>query len=156
MEKLEQESKYYTTSIEEICVGFECEVYDNGRFQQKYDKCVIEDLNLSSYFYNMLETGFVRTKYLDSQDIIDCGFVLNEVAKHDVIMYNFFTDKLYTPEKIDYIMYELIPLRNGKYFIAKGSYTHKIHPPSGDTPLFIGYIKNKTELKKILQQIGVL
>lgn len=80
-----------------------------------------------------------RVKYLDQQDIEDCGFGLKR--------------RLLNTKKIHY---RGILFGNENYNIMLYlDNSIKITTSYGDT-LFQGIIKNKTEFKKILKQIGVL
>jgi len=125
-----KENKYYTPKIEEFCVGFKYEEYNNYRNEWCNLILTEEDLeSLGSFMYNFLESfesNFIRVKYLDKEDIENCGFVFQKflLFKKNNIFISFGHNK-YTQ------------INNGKRV------------------LFEGTIKNKSELKKFLQQLGI-
>ena len=126
---MEKENKYYEPEIEEFCVGFECEFKD-----------------LSGNFVPMVHTkesiGFAdtfRVKYLDEQDIIDCGFV-KSTGLYDLKCYNYKDCRIYPDFN-----------EENHYFIKylSGYFS------DSEVQLFAGFIKNKHELKTVLKMIGV-
>ena len=135
---MEKENKYYTPELSEFCVGFECEFKD-----------------LSGNFVPMVHTkesiGFAdtfRVKYLNEQDIIDCGFEVSED-------WSFKGSKGFIKTEED----SLGDLRE-KYItslmddniVTILEYSEFTRLPN---TIFRGTIKNKTEFKKLLKQIGV-
>ena len=141
------ENKYYTPTIEEFHVGFECEVAtisSNGN--ENWSKELIGPTWFNSIGQNnikesIIELGTYRVKYLDKEDIESLGFevkwneygnVVLEKGKYR-IFYNtrFETDKVTIVDKVD------------------------DETPFTDCPvLFTGIIKNKSKLKRILKMIG--
>lgn len=142
-----ENNKYYTPEIEEFFVGFEYEFnYPIGKKDEKewkkevYDKRKWFHDNSGISYEWLIKEGDIRVKYLDSIDIQDLGFELlhndgdalefNIVDKYDEIIYLWFD-------------YE----------------THNIDIYVGDgydkNYLFQGTVKNKSELKRLLKQIGI-
>ena len=121
--------KYYTPTLEEFHVGFEFQIMniENAR----WGNCIFKDGESAKSFVKDEET---RVKYLDEQDFIDLGFIKSE------------TDSL------------------GYIYFTKSSYTIAYYPPTifieidnEESPFqkFIGTIKNKSELIKLLTQLGL-
>lgn len=135
------ENKYYTPSIEEFHIGFEFEMknrqskngFANHVFTKDYDlertDCVLKDILTERNTKNpsLFE---IRVKYLDHEDIISLGW--KEIG--------------------------------GKYFIKKENIkiwltlhddnTIKIEEEFDDKK-FDGKIKNKSELKKLMQMLDI-
>ena len=155
MEKLEQQNKYYQPQLEEFCVGFEFEFQDIEYAQWVSDiyklNWTVEDSGIEDY----LDWGNVRVKYLDSQDIIDCGFINVKTYSDELLFqknisafefieltlhldedYNITIEK-YCQSKLVNTVLEVAPDNHENYIIFRGT------------------IKNKHELKTILKQIGV-
>ena len=126
------DNKYYTPNLEDFHVGFEYE-WKCDSIQTDWTK------SLCNTYMSPLKTGNIRinnyrVKYLDEQDFLDLGFIKAE------------TDSL------------------GYIYFTKSSYTITYYPPTifieidnDESPFqkFIGTIKNKSELIKLLTQLGL-
>jgi len=145
------EKKYYLPSIEEFFVGFEWE-YHNA-FVKDYGKWTKEtvEYNYSSYHIaNLIVTGAVRIKYLDSEDIESCGFKIIKIQNNAFQgRINFKYDIKATGESYEDV--------EGYWdIIVSGDKYCTIHKECmGLTTFFRGIIKNKSELRKILTMVGV-
>ena len=150
-EKLEKEflkqkeevenSKYYKPDLTDFYIGFECEVLkDKWRF---WDTSEFDTLGIT----NDISRYKIRVKFLDDQDIQSLGW--NPI-------------KLFTESGVDNFLY-----RN-KDVEANLSFSHKdklnigiickyLHGPNSYslTNGFRGYIKNKSELKKLMEQLKI-
>lgn len=131
--------KYYIPSIEEFHVGFEYErLYidewlSDAPFPEMAGDHAIENTEF------LLDEGLIRVKYLDKEDIEELGF------HHWATNHN---------PKGELVGYELSNERFNITFILKDSFLEIVETITYK-PYFEGYIKNKSELKKILQQIGI-
>lgn len=136
--------KYYTPSLEEFHVGFEYE-YQAGTEEVFIPKVFngftsteqISWVVVSLEHPTCLAPIFYRVKYLDKEDIESLGF-------------------------------EDITLCDGLEFL-KDNINIKFYPWDWDSPkgkiiirdikyrdiVFLGWLKNKTELKKLLQQLNI-
>lgn len=133
------DSKYYTPNIEEFHVGFEYNVIDRAGYHSVVltDTMLSQNLifatgqvNFYSWVKGELGKGNIQVKYLDKEDIESLGFIQTDF-------------ETYNKDGIEIIWW------------SKESKTNLIvmdHPEF----LFKGEIKNKSELKKVLQMIGVL
>ena len=153
------EKKYYTPELEEFHVGFEYEyklgAYDKGlktkeEFDSKdWERDVFDGLHFP-YLYRALnglnaERGLchIRVKYLDREDIESLGFkskgFLNTNTGYPTleVFEKLFSQKIYDKWTIR--------------FSSKG--TLLVKQGSGDR--FYGTIKNKSELKRLLKQLGI-
>jgi len=136
---------YYIPEIEEFRVGFEFE-YDNSREWMKH---VVE---INYYFEDLLYnigSGEIRVKYLDKQDIEECGFTHTKTVLQEFYEWK---DVHIKPEVYGYRIWELQCCHRPD--------THwfelKAHFEDGNwSTLFEGKIRNKSELKKLLKQIGI-
>jgi hypothetical protein len=138
-----EESKYYTPEIEEFHVGFEYEELDPD-YQGQSDGKQWKPRKLSKE--GLIDTlihwkhiwDLVRVKYLDREDIESLGF---ELLKEDVNGKAFIhkdNDEL----QIWWSINDIIDIDNGQTYEDCITY-------------FKGTIKNKSELKRILKQIGI-
>ena len=151
------ENKYYTPKIEEFHVGFEYEFAFN---KKNYTKIVYDGsqvLKSKSYYddygceYDAVEDDlkYCRVKYLDKEDIESFGF--KYIDEDTYILPMLFKPIIFSPGKVwgDIIM----------HYHPEDNYTSITGFSEGqeeEYTLFMGLIKNKSELKKILQMIGVL
>jgi hypothetical protein len=149
---MKEESKYYTPNISEFHVGFEYEEWD-VRAEDSYAKLVVRE-GQKLFMHDYCE---YRVKYLDREDIESLGFEqisLNAYRKRadDII-------HLVGGEGSYIILNMNISngtTRKGNFYIGLRANTGELH---GDVKtercLFSGTIKNKSELKRILKQIGI-
>jgi hypothetical protein len=140
--------KYYTPSIEELYIGFECEVCDEWDWKDKkynyrpltlarrgLDYLTLNYNGITKYTGKEVKYWKLRVKYLDKEDIESLGF------KND-------GDRFWD---------------GGNYEILFNSHSSKLrireifYESSGDTydVRFDGIIKNKSELKRVLKQLDI-
>jgi len=134
-----EDNKYYTPELSEFCEGFEFEVAVINLIGDKPIKWVkqIFDFNFIGHFdckngvlYSV--PSVLRVKRLDESDIEECGF--NADNECDFIKGNIII-QFYPDDRI--LIYKKAPIDDD------------------DEGLFNGFIKNKSELKKVLKMIGV-
>ena len=87
---------------------------------------------------------FIRVKYLDPEDIQDLGWICEDED-------NFLAPYVMKTYYLHYWKYFIC--KNDEITIEKENYCKIIQ---FNIPLFMGIVKNKSELKKIMQQIGIL
>jgi hypothetical protein len=134
---MENNNKYYTPSIEEFHVGFEYESQNiNTGEWIKYSSKTLSDLLLD------FEVEFTRVKYLDKEDIESLGFIYDNELK--------FPKGKYKTTVVEYVndIYCLSTFDNHEIMISE--YCDGVFDK-----LFIGTIKNKSELKRLLKQLGI-
>ncbi len=135
-------SKYYTPELEEFHVGFE---YYHATFKdQELSKYIVDD----SYDFSTLKEEIigevVRVKYLDREDIESLGGV-----------------KIKDVHNGKHPSYDCFSFERPKYewFVVMFNYTDNwctIHMENHTEDIrFYGAIKNKSELKRILKQLGI-
>jgi len=126
--------KYYTPTIEEFHVGFECEY--NDPLKGSWEKVIYtEDMFFGGKRgLTLLEK---RVKYLDREDIESLGFKLDKNASDKDIL-NLEKDDTGITYKQDCFL--IIYKFNG----------------SKERIIFDGLIKNKSELKKLMYQLQIL
>lgn len=128
-------SMYYTPELESFHVGFEYEI-TNG---YEWIKETFTHEHFNTFLYNHLDNAItqeqVRVKYLDKNDIKSLGGVPSKASK-------------------EYFVFQ------GKYRLCVDTVTPNLisitNIEKQDRMMFIGYIKNKSELKVLLKQIGIL
>ena len=127
------ENKYYLPKIEELHIGFECEI-DQSEINKNFKWCeyVIgtdyENITIARAISEVNKNG-IRVKYLDRQDIESFGFKLFENM----------------PSRFHYNKYEL-----------DVDYLNVIRIEYDCNYIFKGKIKNKSELKKLLIQLEII
>lgn len=136
------ENKYYTPSIEEFFVGFECEWQSKIR-QESWNKqiCDVDLVNIAydSFEHSDIEEPFneqFRVKYLDSSDIEELGFVLEPYFKD-----------------VDYFGYRKGNIR--LYLLENDRIEITTEDKKFEAYYFLGVIKNKSELKKVLNMLNI-
>lgn len=145
-------NKYYTPSIEELYIGFECEItWDRTATRQSgyYGIETVEDV----YWYNQkLELLHIqefqdkdsqyskfdiRVKYLDKEDIESLGFEYRHSGKRII------SNTFYHSE-------------NGLELYHNLEENEVVISHINNGLLFVGKIKNKSELVRILNMVGVI
>jgi len=138
---MEDNNKYYTPSIEEFYIGFECEcvgVINNNTIYNK-TKILNEDT-----LYKSLK-GTCRVKYLDKDDIEELGwkFFGMPMIENGHIVY-----------RICYPKEEMRALVS-KYVLSHTPHINHLKILNENGLLFIGTIKNKSELKRLMEQLNI-
>jgi len=140
---------YYTPNIEEFHVGFE---YEAKVISENYSHYEFSDVprvginwgDLEGKYLNIIELLLlrkkIRVKYLDKEDIESLGFIYSSTRRQ--------YELYHTDRQSRYEINE----NNNTYTISLCSLTKEIHIPYN---LFIGLIKNKSELKKLLKQLEI-
>lgn len=143
------ENKYYTPKIEEFHVGFECEFksYKNdgkGNFMEQWDKRAIglHTFQENSYEQITCDSNW-RVKYLNEQDILNFGFKYTN-NNLDLIKI--------TDEKVIRIRLRIIDDMPHLRIYQ----TDEIFNKEQSFPIFVGKIKNKSEFKKIIEQLEII
>ena len=133
-------SEYYTPSIEEFHVGFEFEKLEGLEWFSHNIPPHYRVFSLGDELTNY------RVKYLDKEDIESLGFTYNSKSI-DLWFYkegNF--------DLGSWTAYKII-LQYGLHDNRLRMYADD--PGNGDYVLFVGIIKNKSELKVLMKQIGI-
>jgi len=127
---------YYTPSIEEFHVGFEYE-YNNGKSWQ--NEIFIRGIG----FAPNPKLDDCRVKYLDKEDIESLGWLFEKQhAGLEELQFSKDLGSTYDNLGLDY------SLDSGYLRIAYNGL-------NGDTTRFSGTIKNKSELKVLMKQLGI-
>lgn len=123
------ENKYYTPTIDEFYVGFECEQkIDNKWYEQICKDYYISILTNESF---KPDWNSFRVKYLDKEDIESLGWKWD---KHKAGFKN--KDDIHLIYWLDEDNKEIVIEAYGEC-------------------VFQGTIKNKSELKKLMKQLGI-
>lgn len=123
------ENKYYTPEIEEFHIGFEFE--EKPLYFSEFGDYMPQSIHVGgSSAESHLKNSWVRVKYLDSEDIESLGFFKwPDDDIYDLGEFQLHLGRYDDPYKVE--IYD----DNSKY-------------------CFVGVIKNKSELKKVLKMIG--
>lgn len=132
-----EEAKYYTPSIEEFYVGFEFEV-KMGNIGD-WNKVVFDELTLNSGFPDIHET--YRVKFLDRQDIEAEGWKTE--------------DKNAQTGEADGWIYCATTTTKDEYYMNFCPLTNIAIISDIDENLFVGTIRNISEFRKLLKQLGI-
>lgn len=146
MEKLELKNKYYTPTIDEFYVGFEFKsnyiLFREGNKGDEWFKHILSLENhgwfWEAYYNDAVEAEF-RVKYLDREDIESLGFVYYKTHPGTT------THEFETTDGHCLITFD--PMWGNGWNITITDDTEFTY--------FHGFIKNKSELIKLLKQIGI-
>lgn len=138
---MNMKNKYYTPELEEFHIGFEYEHKGTGLRATdtgEWKFVIYEMSDHTRAFKTLLGSGHYRVKYLDKKDIWDLGFKTDyRVEEGSWQSYNKGDYGLeYDPDYNTVVVYKLED--------------HDIF-----NSIFTGSIKNKSELKKLLKQLGL-
>ncbi len=134
---------YYTPTIEEFHVGFEYEIYtlDTNNLKHKWKKFNVPFR--TDTLEQLLASEFPpRVKYLDKEDIESLGFVFKKETESSYVKDNI-TIHVYDAKRWN--------TENDTITIFKRDLIRTV----GKTIIFSGTIKNKSELKRLLKQLGI-
>jgi len=148
---------YYTPDISEFYVGFifERQVgFSNIETSEEYTGGIVEEVDDSQWRKTittinnykvigelLLETSYIRVKYLDTSDIESLGFTYDSNSK----IYKRGEYRLHINNEEDYV----------QRLLKVSIWTSTSNPGYSDI-IFYGVIKNKSELIIVLKQIGIL
>lgn len=155
-----EESKYYTPDISEFYVGFEFEEDVQGNnlwtkyFLTRNDLKNLEYATTNEFddILNNLKKEQVRVKYLDEKDILSLGFEFDKTNK----MRYWYKWEQYNEriqEDKSYRYWNLYLVHDPDENLIK--VTADISDGNQDEKFFEGIIKNKSELKKLLEQLNI-
>lgn len=156
-----EQEKYYTPDLSEFHVGFEYEM--KSRFGNGTVK-TLEDYNKSEWEKHIFSIGefpyvertmngmnphnhppAIRVKFLDRQDIEDFGWVFSDNYEYSF----YFKKELIRGDKFKMCFHLFYFSLRNKICITRGD-------SQASWQYFDGIVKNKSELKRILKQIGRL
>lgn len=147
--------KYYIPTIEEFHVGFEYETnvfYDHPRHpkfkQTEWVSQIVDEIDEFEDLKDSIESGLIRVKYLDKEDIESLGFKWCSSDSRDSI---YAVDNIKSFGNVYY--YRIIHCESKNNVIIQLMY---IEPYLSPKTVFNGTIKNKSELKKVLIQTKVI
>ena len=143
------ESKYYTPTIEEFHFGFEYQVLVTNVWCKFF--CGLEGPINASIPYNNVKETF-RVKCLNTEDIESLLFPLG-FRKEDITYAS--GTEIYIKGDIYNKAIQISLLNDGTVKITKYDFKGENNRDSYYT-IFIGIIKNKSELKTIMKQVGIL
>lgn len=126
------EAKYYTPKTEDFHKGFEFQWFQNDWEKDTFAITTDDDLEIID---DEIREGKIRVKCLDREDIESLGW---NVKSFEINMFH-------------YRDFYLKVVDNNKIYIFNGL--------EGDlhySCLFVGYLKNKSELKRIMVQTGII
>lgn len=157
METSEQKNKYYTPTIEEFHIGFECEKknfintsnepYDRLNYITKWEQVVIRPFDAPTKVESKEELSWFRVKYLDIENIESLGW--------KKLSNKYYTREL--PSSYPYHLYAVLDFRWGIEDISIDVVRLVDNRDSNeDQRIFKGTIKNKSELKKLMSQLNIL
>ena len=129
-------NKYYTPKIEEFCVGFECEALVSFKDQNTEEWLPLIMAGVGPEVIGYHQNNWYRVKSLDKVDIESLGFT----HLGSLWFQNDAGDR--------------IRKWKGSQVDIYTDWT--VGTPSDHTLRFRGSIKNKSELKRVLTQIGVI
>ena len=139
---MEKDNKYYTSSIEEFHVGFEYEAYipEKETWSKEVFYLNKSHIDLIKYVETQNESTLrrIRVKYLDKEDIESLGFVKGDRREFDEFFNGAYKIYVFTQ-----------PLKN-----CFGKCTIEITDLTYEDKILFGKIKNKSELKKLMQQLS--
>lgn len=145
------ENKYYIPTVEEFYIGFEHEILYKGKF---------EPLTVTSWpdfedIHYALNLDSVRVKYLDREDIESLGFKFKESAKSLNDTSSHFFDIYTLANDIQLSHYNWYTGSSDTDYIEHRGVRIIYLPDNVDMVMFRGNIKNKSELVKLLKQLGI-
>lgn len=138
------ENKYYTPELSEFCEDFEFEECVDGKNWDKERSYTPNEFIRDNKFelQEWISDGRIRVKYLDQQDIKECGFTY--IGKSTIIKEGLFEIDGWTSYCIR---------------LYYGEHDHRLVISAMDLNeeviLFQGIIKNKMEFKKVIKMLWI-
>ena len=130
-----KENKYYTPEISEFHVGFE---YEELNHYKKWIPKIFGGF-LPKTINEYISKNECRVKYLDREDIEECGWVYNEEEGR----FRFRDNEMYS-----------LTVFHNEAIMIKYIWRETEHNENFDFK-FDGTIKNKSELKRLMKQLNI-
>ena len=149
---MEEQNKYYTPLITEFRVGFEYEYTYDGISDWTKGPNLDKDIPYNSIYQK-------RVKYLDRKDIEELGFIYDNNTEPIPSRRDWEVPKLDKYE-LPLAFFKDTQLEDGKLYIIylysdNTIWIEYIKDCCGMDYIFKGIIKNKSELKVLLLQLGI-
>jgi hypothetical protein len=150
---MQEENKYYMPQIEEFYVGFEYEWSSEAisamlrtRPTPSWQTKKVENFTDLIYLEADLTIDLIRVKYLDSQDIIDLGWTVS-YTNDKYLSAGISKEFTVGDSKIEELTLHFDYLDNTVHISALRSWE--------TITFFMGTIKNKSELSRIMNMLGI-
>jgi hypothetical protein len=138
------ENKYYTPDISEFHFGFEYEMKEeNNEGLEIWTKgSPIE--NIGEVLRVLIKCGCIRVKYLDKEDIAEAGWKLCKDYSDQYVFQKDINDNDFFELELDKDTLEL-----------HIEIWRTLNMTGNANTIFRGQIKNKSQLKKLMQQLNI-
>jgi len=152
---METEAKYYIPEIEELRVGFECEIQSSYGFQKGIFPEVLYLDTLSGFradeigAIEAVKSSNIRVKYLDSEDIESLGFIFNAGVTERTDRFSYKNFMLYFNREAKIVRIAEM----NRQIVFQRAFPMGVELDYKE--LFNGTVKNKSKLKQVLKMIGV-
>ena len=146
------ENKYYTPTTDEFFEGFDYEYSEDGKewVATKFSIGIGDTDSVAGDWYEFSPNNpntKCRVKYLDRDDIEELGWKFKYKCQWEIpFTYSFSDVGIGVVENVKGAW---------KLIYTKDRYCSIVHDCYGETPHFRGEIKNKSELKKLMVQLGI-
>jgi len=142
---------YYIPFLDEICINFEYELREIKDNKEEWIK-INDFTNAYEYedscfygYYKDWNNGKIRVKYLDKQDIEELGFKPSPDEPEEWFLW-----------KDSYDSYQLYFDDKTRDELKNMGIGITIYDKDSSDRIFNGYIKNKSELKKLMKQLDIV
>jgi hypothetical protein len=139
------ENKYYTPKIEEFHVGFEFQFNDTEENIIFTENCPYPLEIITDFISRKL----IRVKYLDREDVESLGFIDKPISANQKFSYY----KILEDDKV-YQITEFWSMNRSKRENLIRVFVGSLYKYPY-TEIFRGDIKNKSELKRLMQQLNI-
>ncbi|MES2778480.1 MAG: hypothetical protein V4651_01165 [Bacteroidota bacterium] len=145
------ENKYYTPDISEFHVGFEFERHEGHRVYYKEDSPVEFNWVEKKWDESQIRVGklrceindkLIRVKHIDHEDLVALGWI--ELSKFQFAI-GAITQMSFSGQSASTLIYE-----ESNYY----DHERETYRPNRNIR-FNGFIRNKSELARIMRQIGI-
>jgi len=157
---MNQEKKYYTPEIEEFHVGFEYEskTKPSNDWRPRITNIYRDNIILNDALNGKCELE-VRVKYLDQADIEELGWQIRKEAEGtNPYLYRLKPQKLIFPHNPElhtvYLAQTTSSYKRCLIYLQQDSIIG-VEKNMPEILLFNGIIKNKSELKRLMKQLGI-
>lgn len=142
------ENKYYTPDLEDIHIGYECEIFEKDLYAKKEWEKIVADADTlasgcSECYYQDIKQIKLRTKYLDKQDIESLGWKLNGKL-FEITLSNDYETFLY---KLKHIKNENVIKITLTYTSSKENFKNSV--------CYVGTCSSINELRTIMKLIQI-
>lgn len=145
--------KYYTPNVEDIHIGYECEIKPKGSEEFDWMKYVINgNNNFDRYFRDSIRTPYLTKEQIETEGFIDTGGISPFFGQHTMFYKEIEPDSNF---KDDFARRYTVSLEQGKIRIEEALFGGFTGTHESYSQIYYGKCPSINEFRKICKLLGI-